>query len=58
MKHERSDLLINYIPSDMPFSYTSSVKKSKRDRASQLHSKTTAHDHDNGKDHFLPSYFA
>lgn len=29
MKYERSDLLINYIPSDMPFSFTSSIKKAK-----------------------------
>lgn len=29
MKYERSDLLINYIPSDMPFSCTSSIKKAK-----------------------------
>lgn len=54
MRYERSDLLINYIPSDMSFSCTSSVKKSKRNSASQLHSNTTAHDHDN----FLSSYFA
>lgn len=58
IKYEKSDLLINYIPSDMSFSGTSSVKKSERNRASQLLSKTTAYDHDNGKDHFLPSYFA